>query len=463
MAIISTGETSGLSLGMYLMFVGGVLLWVTYGVLKRSPSLIMSNLVTACLSGFILTQLLIHTFWHPSPHLPVAICLVVENGAMSDTLLHPRVLAGVREHLLKSSWRLVATVGAPSASSTARNVRAALETLGDPFAGAAFSDWRRASQAVAAQCPLTADDPSGAAPLAYGTQQCVGLVEEAERASNTTFAYVLRARADLLWLAPLPRPTLAWHPAKIIASYAGDDRFAIVPRAALRSYFNAFETLRHRCPMLRAGSEGGKGAPESSPLDHERFPTNFPRCGAPDAPSPRTCIFRVRPALEGIAMGRTYRTGEHVAVPRTATLCRPELWRNGSASSALGLADANATGAAASSNATAGAGDPHAAVATRRADRALARSSTPPWPPAPPPPHALQKPSRQSYDQHAARTKPPQGEQAAHTKPSQAPGGVPPPAISPLALAKRAEKGTCLNAVSPEEPASEPPLPPALR
>ena len=36
-------------------------------------------------------------------------------------------------------------------------------------------------------------------PLAYGVQRCIDLIEDAEATLNMTFAFVVRARPDLLW------------------------------------------------------------------------------------------------------------------------------------------------------------------------------------------------------------------------------------------------------------------------
>jgi len=109
--IIATGDTAGLSLGMYVIFFSGVLLWIAYGVLKKSPSLLAGNTVTAILSGFILLQLLRHLL-HPTPQLSVAVCAV----GPARTLAHPRVIGGLREELLLPGWRLFAAIELPLGS-----------------------------------------------------------------------------------------------------------------------------------------------------------------------------------------------------------------------------------------------------------------------------------------------------------------------------------------------------------
>lgn len=55
--IYLTGDTSGLSLSMYIIFVFGVFTWMVYGVCKRASSLVMANMVTFLLAGFILLKI----------------------------------------------------------------------------------------------------------------------------------------------------------------------------------------------------------------------------------------------------------------------------------------------------------------------------------------------------------------------------------------------------------------------
>lgn len=53
-------RAEGVSLGMYLVFVLGVACWLTYGVLIGSAPIIVANVVTLALSGFILAMKLRH-------------------------------------------------------------------------------------------------------------------------------------------------------------------------------------------------------------------------------------------------------------------------------------------------------------------------------------------------------------------------------------------------------------------
>ncbi|MDD2495340.1 MAG: SemiSWEET transporter [Thomasclavelia sp.] len=52
--VIKTKDTSGISLGMYSMFVLGVFLWIIHGVNIGDISLIVANGITFILAGIIL-------------------------------------------------------------------------------------------------------------------------------------------------------------------------------------------------------------------------------------------------------------------------------------------------------------------------------------------------------------------------------------------------------------------------
>ena len=49
-----TGSAEDFALPMLAMFVGGVALWLVYGVWKGAASVIMANAVTLVLAGYIL-------------------------------------------------------------------------------------------------------------------------------------------------------------------------------------------------------------------------------------------------------------------------------------------------------------------------------------------------------------------------------------------------------------------------
>lgn len=50
-SVWSTGNVSGLSLGMYIVFVTGVALWIAYGVCKGALPLAYANVITIVFSG----------------------------------------------------------------------------------------------------------------------------------------------------------------------------------------------------------------------------------------------------------------------------------------------------------------------------------------------------------------------------------------------------------------------------
>lgn len=60
-----TGDTSGLSLSMYTIFVFGVLLWMVYGVCKKAGSLVLANFITFVLAGYIFFHILDRVVLHP--------------------------------------------------------------------------------------------------------------------------------------------------------------------------------------------------------------------------------------------------------------------------------------------------------------------------------------------------------------------------------------------------------------
>jgi MtN3 and saliva related transmembrane protein len=57
---LRTRSAGDLSLAMFSSFFVGVLLWVAYGVLAGAWSIILSNVITACLAGFILNMKVTH-------------------------------------------------------------------------------------------------------------------------------------------------------------------------------------------------------------------------------------------------------------------------------------------------------------------------------------------------------------------------------------------------------------------
>ena len=52
--VITTKDTTGISLGMYVLFVLGVFLWLVHGIQGMDWPLILSNSITFVLSSIIL-------------------------------------------------------------------------------------------------------------------------------------------------------------------------------------------------------------------------------------------------------------------------------------------------------------------------------------------------------------------------------------------------------------------------
>ncbi|MEO8544585.1 MAG: SemiSWEET transporter [Burkholderiaceae bacterium] len=61
-----TRDVRGISLGMYLIFVLGVSLWLTYGVMVAAWPIVFANAITLMLAGFILLMKL--RFQPSTPH-----------------------------------------------------------------------------------------------------------------------------------------------------------------------------------------------------------------------------------------------------------------------------------------------------------------------------------------------------------------------------------------------------------
>lgn len=54
--VYKTKQTNDLSLLLFVMFTAGVLLWLCYGILIDSYPIIISNIITLFLSGYILFE-----------------------------------------------------------------------------------------------------------------------------------------------------------------------------------------------------------------------------------------------------------------------------------------------------------------------------------------------------------------------------------------------------------------------
>jgi MtN3 and saliva related transmembrane protein len=53
-------KTQDISLGMYILFCTGVILWLVYGLMIDAPPVIISNIITIALSGAILVLKIRH-------------------------------------------------------------------------------------------------------------------------------------------------------------------------------------------------------------------------------------------------------------------------------------------------------------------------------------------------------------------------------------------------------------------
>jgi MtN3 and saliva related transmembrane protein len=51
-----TRHTKDISLGMYVIFTSGVLMWLAYGVMMQSWPIIIANTLTALLAGAVLVM-----------------------------------------------------------------------------------------------------------------------------------------------------------------------------------------------------------------------------------------------------------------------------------------------------------------------------------------------------------------------------------------------------------------------
>ena len=52
--VAETGNTDGISLYMYIIFMFGILAWFTYGVMIKSYEIIFANIITTPLAIYIL-------------------------------------------------------------------------------------------------------------------------------------------------------------------------------------------------------------------------------------------------------------------------------------------------------------------------------------------------------------------------------------------------------------------------
>ena len=53
-------RAEGVSLSMYIIFIAGILMWMSYGILLEAWPVIIANIVTLLLASFILAMKLIY-------------------------------------------------------------------------------------------------------------------------------------------------------------------------------------------------------------------------------------------------------------------------------------------------------------------------------------------------------------------------------------------------------------------
>lgn len=53
---LRTRDTSGISLGMYLMFTSGIVVWAIFGLVTGNGPVLISNIITALPAGLILQR-----------------------------------------------------------------------------------------------------------------------------------------------------------------------------------------------------------------------------------------------------------------------------------------------------------------------------------------------------------------------------------------------------------------------
>jgi len=289
-AVHITGDTSGLSLPMYCIFVSGVFMWMLYGVLKGAGSLVLANLITFVLAGYILSAIIENVFFHSQKEkeldnvlldaadtatrvMPmVAVCAT----GPAHTFTHPRVRDGLEKILLQPGFDLFAALDmrAPLVDAT-RDEHSVASDPQLPKRHAALVAPSRMQASLSSLAALDAvlyDDTWSAVPpaecrvldetapavgaavasLAFGLQQCHSMVLRAEHRRNLTYTHIVRVRPDLLWTRPLPPPS-QWSTTSVLLPADGAEHLAIIPRAAAAS-LRVYDLLRGGCPRFQSGA-----------------------------------------------------------------------------------------------------------------------------------------------------------------------------------------------------------------
>ena len=291
-AVHITGDTSGLSLPMYCIFVFGVFLWIMYGLLKHAGSLVTANLITFLLAGYILSAIVVNTFFHSQKEQEIEdVLLDTANDALrllpmvavcaagpAHTFTHPQVKKGLEEMLLQPGWDLFAALDVEAVYSELEDaklhaslvapsrVQAALSSLSAVDAVLFDASW---ASVATGECSLLDTAPSALAAsvtsLAFGVQQCYEMVLRAERRRNVSYTHVVRVRPDFLWTTPLP-PQRLWSSTDVLQPKGGGEdgtQFAVVPRVAF-TYLRVYELLRGGCSSLISFSSPNNRSTPSS-------------------------------------------------------------------------------------------------------------------------------------------------------------------------------------------------------
>ncbi|KAL1528979.1 hypothetical protein AB1Y20_010300 [Prymnesium parvum] len=301
-----TGDVAGLSLHMYIVFVGGVGMWVLYGVCKKSPSLVAANCVTFVLASYILWMIVTRKETSPPPPPPrVAVCL----AGTAHTLAHPRVVAAVASQLALDDVDLFAAVSierelhSDNASAWLRSpqrVREALESMGV----VEYVFYERANW-TSSNCSLPSAHRLHLAPAAFGVHSCLPLIQRHEARLNRSYAFLVRARPDALWRAPLPSAA-TWPRGQVLAPLGAIDELAVVPRPLAASYFGAYELLQHGCWLLRSGLRS-------------RLVTHSSHC-VKEGVEP-ACLFQLKLMVDGVSVTHLTCDGLPLLPPPLALLC----------------------------------------------------------------------------------------------------------------------------------------------
>jgi len=354
-AVHLTGDTSGLSLPMYCIFVFGVFMWMLYGVLKGAGSLVLANLITFVLAGYILAAIVENVFFHSQKEplleealrdagdaaaalLPmVAVCA----AGPAHTFTHPRVHDGLQELLLQPGWdffgafdvrasyspledaKRQATLVAPSRMQAALSSLAAVDSL-------VYDE--SAPRLPQGECPLLDAAPAGVAAtvasLAYGVQQCHEMVLRAERRRNVSYTHIVRVRPDHLWRSPLPPPR-QWSADHVLhpAGSIGAEAFAIVPRAAA-AYLKLHDLLQAGCLSLSHAAAaaawqqqqggGGRSVIGSSSASSSSSSSSNSSSSSACTSIGAACLFEVAFA---VGTHEHYADGAPVSAPRVGVLC----------------------------------------------------------------------------------------------------------------------------------------------